>query len=132
MVYKDFIQKITDALKRKHYTLKDVADYAGIDVSYLSRILSGKRNPPHKEDVIRRIAKCLEIDEDELIFLAGKVPQKYQQYFCDISNVTKLVEYLRGKILQKEKPSTEQQITKDKLQQVNYEPKTLPTPDELL
>lgn len=131
MVYKEFIQKITDALASKKCTLKDVANYAGIDVSYLSRILSGKRNPPHKEEIIRKIAKYLNINEDELIFLAGKVPQKYQQYFSNIENISKLIEYLRYKSSQVEhKTETKKVRVKSYKTEQNLTSST--TPDELL
>jgi transcriptional regulator with XRE-family HTH domain len=94
MVYKDFIQKIFVALKEKKVTLKKVSSYAGIDISYLSKILSGKRNPPDDEETIVKIAKILDIDEDELIFSAGRIPKKYQKNFSNkefLKNVLLLI-----------------------------------------
>ncbi len=81
MIYKDFIEKIILAINNKKLTLKKVSEYAGIDISYLSKILSGKRNPPNDEIIITKIAKILELDANELLFLSGKIPQKYQKYF---------------------------------------------------
>jgi transcriptional regulator with XRE-family HTH domain len=84
MVYKDFIEKISKAIKEKKFTLKKVSSYAGIDTSYLSKILSGQRNPPYDEDVIIKIAQILDINEDELLFSAGKIPQKFQKNFSNL------------------------------------------------
>lgn len=97
MVYKEFVKKIVDKIKEKGLTLKEVAKYSGIDVSYLSRILTGKRNPPYDENVIRKIAKILGIDEDELVFSAGKIPKKYQQYFSSKEDIEKILSLLKNK-----------------------------------
>ncbi len=95
MQFKEFIKKVANSIKEKKLTLKQVAEYAGIDVSYLSKILSGQRNPPYEEKVIAKIAKILGLDEDELIFSAGKVPQKYQQYFSDKKFIKSIIELMR-------------------------------------
>jgi len=96
MVYKDFIEKISKALKEKNFTLKKVSSYAGIDISYLSKILSGKRNPPYDDVVIIKMAEILDIDEDELLFSAGKIPQKFQKNFSNkdfLNNIYNLINY---------------------------------------
>ncbi|MFQ3676220.1 MAG: helix-turn-helix transcriptional regulator [Endomicrobiia bacterium] len=95
MVYKDFIEKISNALKEKRFTLKKVSSYAGIDISYLSKILSGSRNPPYDDTVIIKIAKILDIDEDELLFSAGKIPQKFQKNFSNKDFLNKVYNLIK-------------------------------------
>ena len=97
MVYKEFIKKIKEAINQKKYTLKEAAEYAKIDVSYLSKIISGKHNPPYEEETIKRIAKFLDIDEDELLFSAGRVPNKYLQNFSSKEILLCLKQYLFNK-----------------------------------
>ncbi|MCS7151745.1 MAG: helix-turn-helix domain-containing protein [Endomicrobia bacterium] len=129
MIYKEFIQKIAEAIERKKCTLKDVARYANIDISYLSRILSGKRNPPYKEEVIRRIAKYLNIDEEELIFSAGKIPAKYQRYFSNSANISKIIKYFSTESI-KDKIPNKNHLEVNPPQAQNFE--STDTPDELL
>jgi transcriptional regulator with XRE-family HTH domain len=102
MIYKEFIKKLKDAIDQKGCTLKKVAEYAKIDVSYLSKIISGKRNPPYEEETIKRIAKFLDIDEDELLFSAGRVPNKYLQNFSSKEISLCLKQYLFTKNFYKE------------------------------
>jgi len=54
------------------FSLRQLADRVGIEPSYLSKIERGEQPPPG-EDTIRRIAKELDEDEDELLALGGKV-----------------------------------------------------------
>ena len=52
-----------------------LADAVGISAPYLSRIETGVDAPP-AEDVIRRLARALVVDADELVVRAGRVPAK--------------------------------------------------------
>lgn len=56
---------------------RDLAASAGIDFTYLSKIENG-RMPPPAADTIVRLASALEIDPDELLLLARKVPGDIQ------------------------------------------------------
>lgn len=68
----DFGSRIRDLRKEKDISLRDLADRVGLDFTYLSKIENGKVEPP-SEDKIRKMAKVLEADEEELLDLAGKV-----------------------------------------------------------
>ncbi len=130
-VYKEFVKKLKDGIKQKGCTLKKVAEYAKIDVSYLSKIISGKRNPPHDETTIKRIAKFLDIEEDELLLSAGRIPSKYLQFFSSEEILSCFKQYLfKGNFYKKEvKQQRQKKLTvveeKDKTQKISM-------PEELL
>lgn len=73
MVIKTFGELIKQARKEKKYSQRELADKLGIDFTYLSKLENERGNPP-KEDIIRQLAQYLDLDEDKLIFLAGKIP----------------------------------------------------------
>ncbi len=52
-------QRIKELAKRRGLSLNFVADFSGISRGYLSRILSGERNPTLK--VIEQIATALKV-----------------------------------------------------------------------
>lgn len=67
----DFIRKRRLALNPP-VTLRGFAEKIGISPTYVSKIERGDFDPP-AEDTIRRIAKELKCNEDELLALAGKI-----------------------------------------------------------
>lgn len=74
-----FINAVKEALKRKGWSMRRAAREAGLDSSFLSKVLSGKRNPPSDERVIVRLAQKLDVDPDSLVIYAGRIPAKYQK-----------------------------------------------------
>lgn len=68
----DFGSRIRQLRKAKDYSLRDFADMAGIDFTYLSKIENGKVEPP-SEEKIRVMADMLNVDPEELLGLAGKI-----------------------------------------------------------
>lgn len=74
-----FIKAVKEALKGKGWSMRKAAREAGLDSSFLSKVLSGKRNPPSDEKVIVRLAQKLDIEPDSLIIYAGRIPAKYQK-----------------------------------------------------
>jgi len=65
-------------MRKKGISLRTLAKGAGIDSSFLSKVLSGKRNPPTEDAVIAKIARILELDGDTLIIFAGRIPRRFQ------------------------------------------------------
>lgn len=61
----------------KKLGLKEVADSAGIAVSFLSDVEHGRRNP-FKEEVLRQIAKRLEVKTKVLIELAKEQREVFE------------------------------------------------------
>lgn len=59
------------------YSLRQVADRAGIEPAYLSKIERGQAAPPG-EETIRSIARELQLNPDVLLALGGKVSSDLQ------------------------------------------------------
>lgn len=77
---------ISQARTRKGYTQQQLADLAGVDYSYISKIEGNKAYAP-KQSVICKIAEILGLDADQLIFLTGgsRFPEKYTKFIKENS-----------------------------------------------
>ena len=73
-----FGQKIKRLRKAKKITQSELADSVGVDFTYISKIENGKSLRAPAESTIRKLAMFLETDAEELILLAKKVPQNFQ------------------------------------------------------
>ena len=79
VLHTTFIKAVKGAMKKKGWSMRRAAREAGLDSSFLSKVLSGKRNPPSDERVIVRLAQRLDIDPVSLVIYAGRIPAKYQK-----------------------------------------------------
>jgi len=75
-VKQKFSEIIRNARKEKGYSQRELAKILGLDFTYLSKLENDRADYAPKEDVIRALAKNLDLDEEELIFLAGRIPQQ--------------------------------------------------------
>lgn len=73
---KKFGDLIRQARKDKGYSQRELARQIGLDFTYLSKLENDRADYAPKEDVIRAIARNLNLDQEELIFLAGRIPQQ--------------------------------------------------------
>lgn len=73
-----FSRLVTDAMKSRGLGLRELCRRAKLDPSFLSKVLTGKRNPPAEEDVLRRMAAVLETDAVELFVAAGRIPEEWK------------------------------------------------------
>ena len=84
-----FGQVILQARKEKQLTQAELAGTTGVTVTYISKLENDKSEYPPKEEVIRLLARILELDEEELICLAGRVPRNAEpfikRYYREIS-----------------------------------------------
>lgn len=71
-----FGERVRELRKAKNLTLRDVAGKVDINFTYLSKIENGKLDFSDfpSEKLIRKLAKALGGDTDELLLLAEKVP----------------------------------------------------------
>lgn len=69
---------IKSARVKAKISQRDLAEQAGIDFTYLSKIENGRMAPP-SEETIRKIANILGEDAETLIILADKIPSNYKQ-----------------------------------------------------
>ena len=72
----DFGNLIRQARKEQKYSQRELAKLLKIDFTYLSKLENNRADYAPKEDVIRGLAKHLKLNEEELIFLAGRIPQQ--------------------------------------------------------
>ncbi|MGB3508176.1 MAG: helix-turn-helix transcriptional regulator [Microcoleaceae cyanobacterium] len=76
---KSFGKLIKEARKDKGYSQRELAQFLGVDFTYLSKLENDRADYAPKEDVIRGLARNLSLNEEELIFLAGRIPQQYEE-----------------------------------------------------
>jgi len=96
MEAKEFGVKLKELRIKARLTQRQLAETVNIDFTYLSKIESDTVPPP-SEKVILRLAQVLNIDKDELITLAGKIP-------ADIAQMLKsreALQFLRSNRVQK-------------------------------
>ncbi|MDA3793035.1 MAG: helix-turn-helix domain-containing protein [Elusimicrobia bacterium] len=123
-----FNSEVKKGLKDKGISMRELARKSGLDVSFLSKILSGRRNPPRKEKAINKIARALDIREERLVFAAGRIPKKLIPVFKDVRTIDRL---LSGKLQSgKEKGSQVAQLDvaakKKKNKRINQDIKKSP------
>lgn len=63
--------------------LRELCRDAGLDASFFSKVLAGKRSPPAEEDVLRRLAGRLDLDPARLIVAAGRIPESWRALWTD-------------------------------------------------
>lgn len=78
MINNYFGKVIKAGLKRNNVSLRCLSRRVGLDPSFLSKVLAGKRNPPTEERSLVKIARYLNCDADTLVLSAGRIPKKYQ------------------------------------------------------
>src|ERR1043166_1159758 len=76
-----FGERVRTLRKAKGLTLREVAAEVGINFTYLSKIENGKLDFSDypSEKLIRKLAKALGGDTDELLLLAEKVPDRIRK-----------------------------------------------------
>lgn len=76
---KSFGQLIRQARKDKGYSQRELAQLLSLDFTYLSKLENDRADYAPKEDAIRKLARHLDLDEEELIFLSGRIPQQEEE-----------------------------------------------------
>ena len=78
MESQEFGTRLRELRKQAGLSQRELADKIGVNFTYLSKIESGVLPPP-SEKVIVRLAEVLNVDKDELMLLAGKIPSDIAQ-----------------------------------------------------
>jgi transcriptional regulator with XRE-family HTH domain len=68
-------QRLKQGRLAMNLTLRELANKVKVDFTYLSKIENDKTDHPPSEDLLRRLAKELEDDPEELVLLSGQIPQ---------------------------------------------------------
>lgn len=92
-----FGRTVRDARKRRGISQKQLAEIAGIDFTYLSKI-ENDRMPPPSEKTIRAMAVELATDPDELLRLAGKVPSDLAEFLVRDPDAIRYLRSFQGDI----------------------------------
>jgi transcriptional regulator with XRE-family HTH domain len=74
---------VAAGLRGRGLTLRGLCREAGLDPSFFSKVLAGKRSPPSDEAMLRRIAEVLGLDAVELIVAAGRIPAEWRALWDD-------------------------------------------------
>ena len=75
-----FGKVILKARKSKGLSQRDLADAVELNFTYLSKLENDKADYPPKEEVIRSLARTLDLDQEELIYLVGRIPQSEEDF----------------------------------------------------
>lgn len=72
-----FGERIRELRQAKQLTLRELAAQVGVGFTYISKIENHKLEEGHgpSEKLIHKLATELDADEEELLFLAEKVPE---------------------------------------------------------
>lgn len=87
-----FGQLLRDKRVAKKFSLRKFAELVGVSPTYLSQVEQGNTDPP-TADRVKRMAELLEENPDEMIALAGRVPQDLPEIIQ--SEPTEMPELLR-------------------------------------
>lgn len=80
-----FGEKIRELRKAKGFSLRTLAPMVGVGYSYLSKVENGKLDfgDSPSEALIHRLAGTLDGDEDELLLMAGRIPDAISRRILD-------------------------------------------------
>lgn len=90
-----FSELVKSRLEKKKISLRELCRRSGMDPSFLSKVLAGKRNPPSEDDILARLAGALEVSPEELFVSAGRLPREWSRLQGDkrlFEHIRRLVE----------------------------------------
>ncbi len=83
--------------KKKGFSQRELARQAGIDFTYVSKVendVPGFERP--SEEALTRLADALDVDADEMITRAGRVPSDVRRILVDDFSLVKEIRERRG------------------------------------
>jgi len=88
-----FGERVRELRKEKGMTLRDLALKVGVGFTYLSRVENSRLNYGDlpSEALIHRLADILHADEDELLILAEKIPERIRQRVFERPDVFRIL-----------------------------------------
>ncbi|MFC1906218.1 helix-turn-helix domain-containing protein, partial [Chloroflexota bacterium] len=85
----EFGKRLRELRKQAGLTQRELADKVNISFTYLSKIESGAMPPPSR-DILFRLADALDIDREELLISAGRIPSDIAQMLKNTEIIKKL------------------------------------------
>lgn len=98
-IHMPFGQHLRELRKAKSISQRDLAAQVGIDFTYISKIETGSLEFLPSETIILQIAQALEVDGNELVCLAGKMPPRLKDIMQDNPLLTELIHVLSQRVL---------------------------------
>lgn len=76
-----FGERVRELRHAKEWSLRDLAAKVGVGFTYLSRVENGRLNfgDYPSDALIHRLADALDANEEELVLLAERVPERIRQ-----------------------------------------------------
>jgi transcriptional regulator with XRE-family HTH domain len=98
-----FGEHLRELRKAKGLTLRQLAALTGVGFTYLSRVETGRMTYGDypSEGLIHRLAEALDADEDELLLLAEKIPEKIKAMVLQRPEAFRKLAELDGRKLEK-------------------------------
>nr|WP_199318515.1 helix-turn-helix transcriptional regulator [Leptolyngbya sp. FACHB-541] len=85
VVDQTFGKRLREARRSKGFSQRDLAGLVEVDYTYLSKLENDRADYPPKEDVIRALAHHLELDAEELSYLAGRITPEDAKVVQDLA-----------------------------------------------
>jgi transcriptional regulator with XRE-family HTH domain len=81
----DFCGITREGMRQSGISLREMCRRTGTDPSLMSKVLSGKRNPPLDDETIAKMSEALELDPACLFVALGKLPPAWRRICRDHS-----------------------------------------------
>lgn len=107
MTQDPFAARVEAGMLERGLTLRGLCREIGLDPSFFSKVLTGKRSPPSEEAVLRRIAQVLGLDPVELMVSAGRIPSEWSA-LCDDPELLREIQGRVGGTVFAPQPAPEQ------------------------
>lgn len=91
-----FAALVRARMAEKGLGLRELCRDAGLDASFFSKVLAGKRSPPAEEEMLRRLADLLGLDPVRVVVAAGRIPRDWRALWSDPALVDAVGAVLRG------------------------------------
>jgi HTH-type transcriptional regulator, competence development regulator len=85
VVDQTFGKRLREARRNKGFSQRDLASLVDVDYTYLSKLENDRADYPPKDDVIRALAHHLELDAEELSYLAGRITAEDAKVVQDLA-----------------------------------------------
>jgi transcriptional regulator with XRE-family HTH domain len=93
-------QKLRNLRKAANLSLRELGKKVGTDFTYLSKIENDKTDDrPPSEELLKKLAKELNADETELLFLAERIPDEAKQVLLGNRDAVRFLRNIKDKNL---------------------------------
>ena len=74
-----FSEYLKSKIKERSFSYRKLAYLAGVDHTYISKIINGKIAGPPSPDIIRKLSKPLGVPYEDMMIAAGYIDNKHTQ-----------------------------------------------------